>query len=156
MSWECGCVPGHRFTEPQGSCADCGLTEMDVAEGKARPCVPFRTATEQAEIDARRWESVGDRRVRSHHMSGPAIDIVPRWGDPGSDPLADLQRWRKVMLESTGYAPNRITMPLSRWNRMERLVMRHKLSKRAYRRWRGRRKAARRWARTEVKRVLAQ
>lgn len=43
MSYECSCVPGHRMTEPEGRCADCGLTEMEVEElgrDNLPPCLP--------------------------------------------------------------------------------------------------------------------
>lgn len=36
---ECGCVPGHRMMILTGTCADCGLTEVDVKEGRLRPCL---------------------------------------------------------------------------------------------------------------------
>jgi hypothetical protein len=35
---ECGCVPGHRMLVTTSICADCGLTEEEVANGNNRPC----------------------------------------------------------------------------------------------------------------------
>jgi hypothetical protein len=36
----CGCVPGHRMTVNGSRCLDCGLTEVEVAEGGNRSCDP--------------------------------------------------------------------------------------------------------------------
>lgn len=66
------------------------------------------------------------------------------WSDPGSDPLADIERVKRYMQENCGYRPTRFIMPAARWNRIEHLIARATMSKRGYRRWRGRRKAARR------------
>lgn len=41
---ECGCVPGHRMMVLSGACEDCGLTEMDIANGQPIPPCKGREA----------------------------------------------------------------------------------------------------------------
>lgn len=36
---ECGCVPGHQMRVLDNRCADCGLTEEEVADGRERECM---------------------------------------------------------------------------------------------------------------------
>lgn len=67
-----------------------------------------------------------------------------RWGEADTDPLADLDRAIRAMTENCGYTPNRIVMPLRNWIRLLDGYHRRTLSRRAYRRWRG--KARVRWA----------
>lgn len=50
---ECGCVPGHRMTVLESRCADCGLTEQQVAESGNRPCSPRSRCSCSPEVIAR-------------------------------------------------------------------------------------------------------
>jgi hypothetical protein len=71
-----------------------------------------------------------------------ALTISPpckSWSDSGIDPLADVERWKRYMRDETGYSGSFI-IPTHRANRIEHLIARATLSKRQYRRWRGRRK----------------
>lgn len=86
----------------------------------------------------REWKPQQVARVRPEHLT---------WNMPESDPLADVEEWARYMREHTGYRPSRIFMPVHQRNRIEHLIARSRLSKRSYRRWRGRRKEERRNAR---------
>lgn len=35
---DCGCAPGHHMEVTTQTCADCGLTEREIAETGSRPC----------------------------------------------------------------------------------------------------------------------
>lgn len=68
----------------------------------------------------------------------------PDWREADSDPLADVKAWVAMMNENCGYRPNAIIMPRRHWDRLEDRYRRATLSRRAYRRWRGRKRGLRR------------
>lgn len=61
-----------------------------------------------------------------------------QWGEADTDPVADVKAMVRMMTENCGYMPNRIVMPLRNWIRLMDRYHRRTLSRRAYRRWRGR------------------
>lgn len=65
-------------------------------------------------------------------------EIVAKWSDPGSDPLADIQRMIDEMYRDPGHRPNVIYMPIRYWL----MIARRQMSKRAFRRYRARMRRA--------------
>lgn len=75
----------------------------------------------------------------------PGEEIAPpveRWGEPDSHPLDDISAWMDAMQAEPTYQPDRIIMPASRWHWIVMSEARQRLSKRAFRRWRARYRAA--------------
>ncbi len=69
------------------------------------------------------------------------VEVICRWGESDIDPASDLRRWIDQMNTNCGYSPNRLIMPEQHWRRIETLIARRTMSRRAFRRWRGRRRA---------------
>lgn len=94
----------------------------------------------------------GGYSMSAHH--------APRWGDSGADPLAALKAWQERMLDAlatlTRPEPLRIIMSARNWFIVERRRAGKQPTKRAFRRWHGKRKAAQRVARLERQQMRLQ
>ncbi len=90
-----------------------------------------------------RWPMAMDARVRPEHL---------RWSEPDSSPIDDI-KWamEQVLLEPL-FKPSRCALILT--ERQMHVIKRSLLSKRAYRRWRGRRKAEQRVMRDQLGAVV--
>jgi hypothetical protein len=105
------------------------------AEQRSRvpPLVLHITVRDEVSLGMRRVEATLDE---SHFLKnsdpawgGPGIG----WGDPLANPLEDLKRMRDEVF-ARSVSPMRFTIT----KRMARMLARRTMSKRAYRRWRGR------------------
>ena len=72
-------------------------------------------------------------------------DSCVRWGDSGSDPLADIKRFREQMQSWPSVRPNVIWASVGVWRRIQRSLYRQAHGKRAWRRQRGKLKEKGLW-----------
>lgn len=79
------------------------------------------------------WQSAGDSRVRPEHL---------RWSDPNSDPIGDIKSMVEAMLTNGAYQQRCFVIPNRRWKRLNYLLQRGDMTKRQWRRFRSKMKAA--------------
>lgn len=78
--------------------------------------------------------------MTDHGLPSVEGEVICRWGEADIDPASDLRRWIDQMNSNCGYNPNTLIMPAREWFRIETLIARRQMSRRAFRRWRARRR----------------
>lgn len=73
------------------------------------------------------------------------IELSARWGDSGSDPLADLLRFREDFARIPFIRPGTMIIQVHRWRKIQRIAFMQTHGKRAWRRRRGKLKGAGQW-----------